>query len=102
MLVAIRAEHVIIGTVLVVVLETVIRPRYPLGQLSPLEFIQLVADLACILRIRDEEKKDVVKKVVGDEQRDGDRRPHYEHRRDIQELLLCAFEAAFSIQPVYA
>ncbi len=73
-LVAIRAEHVIVCAILVIVLETVVRPRCPLGQLALLEFIQLVADLARVLRIRDEEKKDVVKEVVHDEQRDDDRR----------------------------
>src|ERR1700682_2586091 len=46
LLVAIRAEHVIICTLLVVVLEKVARLRCPLDQLALLELIQLVTDLA--------------------------------------------------------
>jgi len=42
--------------------------------LTLLEFIQAMADLACLSRMRDEEKKDVVKEVVCHEQPDDDRR----------------------------
>ena len=55
--VAIGAEDVIVCAILVVVLEEVVRPRRPLDQLAPFEFIQLVANLACVLRLRDQEKR---------------------------------------------
>jgi hypothetical protein len=57
-------------------LEKVVHPRCPLDELALLEFIQLVAELACVLRMRDEEKKDVMKKVVCHEEPDDDRRRH--------------------------
>ena len=55
-------------------LEKVVHVRGPLDQLTLLEFVQLVADIGCVLRMRDKEKQDVVKKVVchedpGDERR---------------------------------
>src|SRR5262249_59612627 len=53
LLVAIGAEDVVVGAVLVVVLEQVIRTRGPLDQLPLLEFVPLVADLAGILQMRD-------------------------------------------------
>src|SRR5258708_22582247 len=64
LLVAIRTEHVIICTLLVVVFEKVARPRRPLDQLALLELIQLVADLARVLWLSYQEKKYVMKNVV--------------------------------------
>src|SRR6267154_1378409 len=73
LLVAIRAEHVIICTLLVVVLEKVAGLRSPLDQLALLELVQLAADLARVLRLGHQEKKYVMKSVVCCEQCDGDR-----------------------------
>jgi hypothetical protein len=44
LLVAIRAEHIIICALLVIVLEKVVRLWCPLDQLPLLELIQLAAD----------------------------------------------------------
>jgi hypothetical protein len=74
MLVSIRAERVIICTLLVIVLEKVVRLRCPLDQLALLESIKLVADLARVLQLSHQEKKYVVNKVVHYEQRDDGRR----------------------------
>lgn len=63
-LVAIGAEDVIVGAILIIMLEKVVHARGPLDQLTLLEFVQLVADVGCVLRMRDKEKQDVVKKVV--------------------------------------
>ena len=65
-------------------LEEVVRPRRLLDQLAPFEFIQLVANLACVLRLRDQEKKYVMKEIIHYEQPDRDRRRQYEYRSHIQ------------------
>ena len=64
LLVAIRAEHVIICTLLVVVLEKVARQRCPLDQLALLELIQLVADFLASFGLAHQEKQNVMKNVV--------------------------------------
>jgi hypothetical protein len=61
------------------VLEEVVRPRLPLDQLASFEFIQLVANLACVLRLGDQEKKYVMKEIVHYEQPGRDRRHQYEY-----------------------
>jgi hypothetical protein len=82
--VAIGTEDLIICAILIVVLEEVVRPRRPLDQLASFEFIQPLANLACVLRLRDQEKKHVMKEIVHYEQSDGDRRRQYEYRSHIQ------------------
>src|SRR6266576_2705105 len=84
LLVAIRAEHVIICTMLVVVLEKVARLRCPLDQLALLELIQLVTDLARVLRLSHQEKKYVMKNVVCHEQRDHYRNDQLKRQNDVQ------------------
>src|SRR5262249_30836416 len=63
LLLAIGAEHVVVGAVLVIVLVQVVRTRRPLDQLALLEFIQLMADSAGVLQMRDKKKEYVVKKI---------------------------------------
>jgi hypothetical protein len=53
-LIAIGTEYVVIGAILVVMLEKVAHPRGPLDELALLEIIQLAADPACVLRMRDD------------------------------------------------
>jgi hypothetical protein len=71
--VPICAEDFIVCAILVVVLEKIVHSWCPLDKLTLLEFIQLVPKLACVFRMRHEEKQDVVKKVVCHEQPDRDR-----------------------------
>src|SRR5467141_938521 len=85
LLVAIRAEHVIICKLLVVVLEKVARLRCPLDQLALLELIQLVADLARVLRLSHQEKKYVMKNVVCYQQRDHDRHDQLKRQNNVQD-----------------
>ena len=84
LLVAIRAEHVIVCTLLVVVLEKVARLRRPLDQLALLELIQFVADLARVLRLSHQEKTYVMKNVVCHEQRDDDRCDQLKRQNNVQ------------------
>ena len=84
LLIPIRAENVIICTLLVIVLEIVVRLRCPLDQLALLELIQLVADLARVPRLGHQEKKYVMKKVVSYEQRDGDRHYQLKYQYNVQ------------------
>src|SRR6202035_313632 len=84
LLVAIRAEHVIICTLLVVMPEIVARLRCPLDQLALLELIQLVADLARVPGSSHQEKKDVMKSVVCHKQRDDDRRYQLKRQNNVQ------------------
>src|SRR5215472_18626167 len=90
LLVAIRAEHVIICTFLVVVLEKVVRLRRPLDQLALLELIQLVTDLARVLRSSHQEKKYVMKKVVCHDQYNDDRRYQLKYQNNVQGRSLTA------------
>ena len=84
----IRPEHVVVGAILVVVLEEIVRLRRPFDQLAPLELVQLMTDLARVLGMRGEQEQDVVEQVVGHE-RAGDDRPRPEkHRNSIHALLL--------------
>jgi hypothetical protein len=50
--------------------------------LSPFELVQLMTDIACVLRIDDEKIEDVMKKIIGREQPEDDRR-NYQKCRDI-------------------
>src|SRR6266508_72379 len=90
MLVAICAEHVVVGAILVVVLENIIRAWCPLDKLALLEFVQVVPKLACVLRMRHEEKQDVMKKVVCHEEPDHGRHDQPQYRDRVQESLLDA------------
>ncbi len=52
MLVPKRPEHVVVGAMLVVMFEEVVRLWRPFDQLAPLELVQFMTDLACVLRVR--------------------------------------------------
>jgi hypothetical protein len=88
--VAIRAEHVVICTLLVIVFEKVVWLRCPLDYLALLKLIQLVADLARVLRMSHQEKKYVVKKVVCYDQRNQDRRYQLKYQDNVQGRSLTA------------
>ncbi len=64
MLAAIRAKHVVVRAILVVVLEKIAGGGRPFDELPLLEFIQLAPDLTCVLWMCREEKEDEVKRVV--------------------------------------
>jgi hypothetical protein len=72
---------------LVVVLEKIVRPRRPLDQLTPLEFVELTADPAGVPGMRDGEKEHVMKQVVQHEQPDDDPHHRQEYRNGVQEFL---------------
>jgi hypothetical protein len=74
LLVAIRAEHVIVCALLVIMFEKVVRLWRPLNQLALLEFIQLVANFARVLRSGHQKKQHVMKQVVCHKQRTDDGR----------------------------
>ena len=76
-------EHVVVGAILVVVLEKIVGLRRPFDELPLFEFIQLVTDIVRIDRMRDEQKQDVVKRVVCREQPDDDRRRQQEYRNSV-------------------
>jgi len=72
------------------VLEKVFRLWCPLDQLALFELIQLVADLARVLRLGHQEKKYVMEKVVCYEQRDDDRRYQLKYQNNVQGCSLSA------------
>ena len=76
MLAAIKAEHVVIRAILVVVLEKVFGLRRPLDELALFEFIQRMTDIAGVPRMGDEEKEHIMKQIIDHEQ------PHHDRRRD--------------------
>jgi hypothetical protein len=63
-LAAIGAKHVVVCTVLVIVLQKVIKLGRPVDKLPLLEFVQHMTDIGCILRIDDEEIEDVRKNYM--------------------------------------
>ncbi len=86
-LAAIPTKHLVVCAILVVVFEEVVGFGCPLDKLPPFEFIQLMTDSACVLRIRDEQEKDVMEQVVCDERPHNDRRRHQDYRHTVHELL---------------
>ena len=54
-LAAIGAKHVAVCTVLVIVLQKVIKLGRPVDKLPLLEFVQRMTDIACVARMDDEE-----------------------------------------------
>ncbi len=74
MLAAKWTEHVVVCAVLVVVFEKIDGLRRPFDELPLFEFVQLVTDIVGIGRMGNEQKQDVVKRVVCREQPDDDRR----------------------------
>ena len=71
-LAAIEGEHVVVCAMFVIVLEKIAGLGGPLDKLTAFKLVQQMADFACILRMNDEEVKDVMKKIVCREQCDGD------------------------------
>ena len=65
MLAPIRAEHVVVGAMLIIVLEDVIRLRRPFDQLALLELVQLMPDLGCVLGMRGQQEQDVMEQNIG-------------------------------------
>jgi hypothetical protein len=72
------------------VLEKVARLRCPLDQLALFELIQFVADPARVPRLSHQEKKYVMKKVVGYEQRNDDGRCQLKYQNNVQSCSLTA------------
>jgi hypothetical protein len=77
-LAAIKAKHVVVCTMLVIVLQKVVLPGSPVDKLPPLELVQRMTNMACILRMDDEEIENVMKQVICREQPDDD--CHYNER----------------------
>jgi hypothetical protein len=87
-LAAVGAEHVVVCAIFVIVPEKIAGLGSPFDKLTPFEVVQQMADFACILRMSDEEIKDVVKKIVCREQCDGDRHYPQQYRTEIHESFL--------------
>src|SRR2546421_9977672 len=71
-LAAIEGEHIVVCAMFVIVLEKIVGLGGPLDKLTALKLVQQMADFACILRMRDEEIKDVMKEIVCGEHCDCD------------------------------
>jgi hypothetical protein len=66
------------------VLEKVIGLRCPFDQLPLLELIESVSDLAGVLWMSNQPKKQVMKQIIGQERSDGDYRYPLKYQNNIQ------------------
>jgi hypothetical protein len=90
---AIEGEHIVVCAMFVIVLEKIVGLGGPLDKLTALKLVQQMADFACILRMRDEEIKDVMKEIVCREQCDCDRYYHQQYRTKIHRSFLLVVRA---------
>ena len=81
---AIRAEHVVIGAMLVIMLEEIVRFRYPFDELAPLELVQHMTDPARVLGMRGQQEQDVMQQHVGCKDSTNQQNGQADYRDDLQ------------------
>src|SRR5215216_4011547 len=82
-LASIEPEYVVVGAMLIVMFEEVVRLWRPFDQLAPLELVQFMTDRACVLRVRSQQEQDVMKEVVSGKNSNNDHPHQHDYRSDL-------------------